>query len=95
MQSDNESEDAFTEKTEEEQKRHVEGKALRQQQREQLIKLKKMLGKKLQRWGMLTMLLRIVHTEGISGVFHGYGASMIGTFSQRRFSMDNFNTYVC
>lgn len=54
-----------------------------------------MLGKKLQRWGMLTMLLRIVHTEGISGVFHGYGASMIGTFSQRGFSMDDFITYVC
>ncbi|KIR54570.1 adenine nucleotide transporter [Cryptococcus gattii Ru294] len=93
IQSDDESEDAFTEKTEEEQKRHVEGKALRQQQREQLIKLKKMLGKKLQRWGMLTMLLRIVHTEGISGVFHGYGASMIGTFSQQ-FAYFFFHTFL-
>ncbi|KIR33035.1 adenine nucleotide transporter [Cryptococcus deuterogattii MMRL2647] len=93
IKSDDESEDAFTEKTEEEQKRHVEGKALRQQQREQLIKLKKMLGKKLQRWGMLTMLLRIVHMEGISGVFHGYGASMIGTFSQQ-FAYFFFHTFL-
>ncbi|KIR41089.1 adenine nucleotide transporter [Cryptococcus deuterogattii 99/473] len=93
IKSDDESEDAFTEKTEEEQKRHVEGKALRQQQREQLMKLKKMLGKKLQRWGMLTMLLRIVHMEGISGVFHGYGASMIGTFSQQ-FAYFFFHTFL-
>lgn len=89
IESDSESDEVFAEKTEEEQKRHVEGKARRRQKREQVIKLKKLLGKKLQRWGMLTMLIRIVHMEGISGVFHGYGATMIGTFSQRRFSMIN------
>lgn len=87
IESDDKPDEVFEEKTEEEQKRYVEGKARRQQKREQVVKLKKLLGKKLQQWGMLTMLLRIVHTEGISGVFHGYGATMIGTFSQRRFSM--------
>ncbi|OXB35033.1 hypothetical protein LQV05_001062 [Cryptococcus neoformans] len=93
IESDDEPDEVFAEKTEEEQKRYVEGKARRQQKREQVVKLKKLLGKKLQRWGMLTMLLRIVHTEGISGVFHGYGATMIGTFSQQ-FAYFFFHTFL-
>nr|XP_019008319.1 uncharacterized protein I206_06876 [Kwoniella pini CBS 10737]OCF47100.1 hypothetical protein I206_06876 [Kwoniella pini CBS 10737] len=39
--------------------------------------------KRIKRWGMFMMLLKILKKEGISGAFHGFGASMIGTFSQQ------------
>nr|XP_018265304.1 uncharacterized protein I303_01667 [Kwoniella dejecticola CBS 10117]OBR87462.1 hypothetical protein I303_01667 [Kwoniella dejecticola CBS 10117] len=39
--------------------------------------------KDIKRWDMLMMLLKILKKEGISGAFHGFGASMIGTFSQQ------------
>ncbi|MFS2021835.1 MC/SLC25 family protein, partial [Massilia sp. CT11-108] len=32
---------------------------------------------------MLQMLLRIIKTEGFTGVFKGFSANMINTFSQR------------
>lgn len=32
---------------------------------------------------MLNMLLKIIKTEGLSGVFKGFSANMINTFSQR------------
>ncbi|OCF45732.1 adenine nucleotide transporter [Kwoniella heveanensis CBS 569] len=38
---------------------------------------------KLKRWGMLMMLVRIISREGLGGMFHGFGASMLGTFSQQ------------
>ncbi|WVQ98223.1 hypothetical protein IAU59_005346 [Kwoniella sp. CBS 9459] len=38
---------------------------------------------KFKRWGMLMMLVRIISRDGIGGMFHGFGASMIGTFSQQ------------
>ncbi|WWC68111.1 uncharacterized protein I206_102032 [Kwoniella pini CBS 10737] len=38
---------------------------------------------RVKRWGMFMMLLKILKKEGISGAFHGFGASMIGTFSQQ------------
>jgi hypothetical protein len=31
------------------------------------------------------MLIRIVRTEGLSGAFKGFSASMINTFSMREF----------
>jgi hypothetical protein len=37
----------------------------------------------LKRWEMLQMLLRIIKTEGLAGVFKGFSANMINTFSQR------------
>jgi hypothetical protein len=39
--------------------------------------------RRLRRWEMLQMLLRIVKTEGLAGVFKGFSANMINTFSQR------------
>ncbi|KAK6903555.1 hypothetical protein I203_107060 [Kwoniella mangroviensis CBS 8507] len=50
---------------------------------QQVIAIRKYVNKKLKSWGMLMMLLRILKEEGISGAFHGFGASMIGTFSQQ------------
>jgi len=41
--------------------------------------------RKLKRWQMLAMLIRIVRTEGISGAFKGFSASMINTFSMREY----------
>ena len=38
---------------------------------------------RLRRWEMLNMLLRIIKTEGLAGVFKGFSANMINTFSQR------------
>jgi hypothetical protein len=38
---------------------------------------------RLKRWEMLQMLLRIIKTEGLAGVFKGFSANMINTFSQR------------
>ena len=32
---------------------------------------------------MLTLLIKIVKTEGLAGVFKGYTANMINTFSMR------------
>ena len=42
--------------------------------------------RRLKRWEMLQMLLRIVKSEGFAGVFKGFSANMINTFSQRMFS---------
>lgn len=39
--------------------------------------------RRLKRWEMLQMLLRIVKSEGFAGVFKGFSANMINTFSQR------------
>jgi adenine nucleotide transporter 17 len=39
--------------------------------------------RRLKRWEMLQMLLRIIKTEGFAGVFKGFSANMINTFSQR------------
>ncbi|WWD07483.1 hypothetical protein V865_005584 [Kwoniella europaea PYCC6329] len=50
---------------------------------QQVVAIRKYVNKKLKSWGMLMMLLRILKEEGISGAFHGFGASMIGTFSQQ------------
>jgi adenine nucleotide transporter 17 len=41
------------------------------------------LARRMKRWEMLQMLLRIVKTEGFAGVFKGFSANMINTFSQR------------
>jgi len=46
--------------------------------------------RRLKRWEMLQMLLRIVKTEGFAGVFKGFSANMINTFSQR---MSSFLVY--
>lgn len=35
---------------------------------------------------MLTVLLRIFKTEGISGFYRGFGATMLNTFSMRLYS---------
>ena len=40
--------------------------------------------RRLKRWKMLAMLLRIIKTEGVSGAFKGFPASMLQTFSQRK-----------
>ncbi|WVF69627.1 hypothetical protein IAT40_004405 [Kwoniella sp. CBS 6097] len=45
--------------------------------------IEKYLSVKLKRWGMLRMLVRIISRDGLGGMFHGFGASMIGTFSQQ------------
>ncbi|WWC86737.1 uncharacterized protein L201_001615 [Kwoniella dendrophila CBS 6074] len=45
--------------------------------------IKGYLKARLKKWGMLMLLMRILRTEGLSGAFHGFGASMIGTFSQQ------------
>jgi adenine nucleotide transporter 17 len=45
--------------------------------------LHKRLLRRLKRWEMLQMLLRIIKAEGLSGVFKGFSANMINTFSQR------------
>jgi adenine nucleotide transporter 17 len=39
--------------------------------------------RRLKRWEMLQMLLRIIKSEGFAGVFKGFSANMINTFSQR------------
>lgn len=45
--------------------------------------LVRLVVRKLKRWQMLAMLVRIVRTEGIAGAFKGFSASMINTFSMR------------
>lgn len=41
--------------------------------------------KRLKRWEMLAMLVKIVRTEGVTGAFKGFSANMINTFSQREY----------
>ncbi|KAK8847555.1 hypothetical protein IAR55_005414 [Kwoniella newhampshirensis] len=48
-----------------------------------LVILKSMLGKRMKRFGVIMMLLRILRTEGLGGAFHGFAASMVGSFSQQ------------
>ena len=43
----------------------------------------------LRRWNMLNMLVKIVRTEGVSGTFKGFAASMINTFSMRESAVSN------
>ncbi|WVR04752.1 hypothetical protein IAU60_001763 [Kwoniella sp. DSM 27419] len=45
--------------------------------------LKHYTAARLKRWGMLMMLVKILRHEGLAGAFRGFGASMIGTFSQQ------------
>lgn len=47
--------------------------------------LPRRLVRRLRRWEMLNMLLRIIKTEGLAGVFKGFSANMINTFSMREF----------
>lgn len=44
------------------------------------------LARSIKRNQMLAMLIRIVRTEGVTGVFKGFSASMINTFSMRECS---------
>jgi hypothetical protein len=37
---------------------------------------------------MLSLLIRILRTEGVSGAFKGFSANMINTFSQRERESD-------
>ncbi|ODN79498.1 hypothetical protein L202_03468 [Cryptococcus amylolentus CBS 6039] len=83
----------FEEKTQEVQDQILDAKAKKQKKREQIERLRRVLGKRLRKWGMLTMLLRIVHTEGWKGAFHGFGATMIGTFSMQ-FAYFFFHTFL-
>ena len=39
--------------------------------------------RQIRRWQMLSLLLRILRTEGIAGAFKGFTANMINTFSMR------------
>lgn len=41
---------------------------------------------------MLSMLVKIVKTEGLTGVFKGFPASMINTFSQRESPTESTST---
>lgn len=45
--------------------------------------VKRIIARRIKHWGTLALLLRILKTEGLPGAFHGFGASMLGTFSQR------------
>nr|XP_019046982.1 adenine nucleotide transporter [Kwoniella bestiolae CBS 10118]OCF25912.1 adenine nucleotide transporter [Kwoniella bestiolae CBS 10118] len=58
-------------------------KAESSKQNEQIKAIRRYVNKKIKSWGMLMMLLRILKEDGIAGAFHGFGASMIGTFSQQ------------
>ncbi|WVQ69444.1 uncharacterized protein L199_007661 [Kwoniella botswanensis] len=60
-----------------------DSKSPRNKVNQQVVAIRRYVNKKLKSWGMLMMLLRILKDEGISGAFHGFGASMIGTFSQQ------------
>ncbi|WWC59634.1 uncharacterized protein I303_102193 [Kwoniella dejecticola CBS 10117] len=55
----------------------------RKRQTRSISNIQKYIYAKIKRWDMLMMLLKILKKEGISGAFHGFGASMIGTFSQQ------------
>ncbi|WVN89296.1 uncharacterized protein L203_104517 [Cryptococcus depauperatus CBS 7841] len=90
---DDEDNEARRLKTAEEQKSINKGEVRRQQTREKIDRIKKVLGKRLKRWSVLTMLLRIFQTEGIRGAFHGFGATMVGTFSQQ-FAYFFFHTFL-
>lgn len=41
------------------------------------------LNRKLKKWQLLAMLVRIIRKEGILGAFKGFSASMINCFSMR------------
>jgi len=41
------------------------------------------LARRLRRWQMLSLLIRIMRTEGLTGAFKGFSANMINTFSMR------------
>ncbi|WWD21645.1 hypothetical protein CI109_106131 [Kwoniella shandongensis] len=45
--------------------------------------IRALLGKRLKKFGVIMMLLRILRTEGLGGAFHGFAASMVGSFSQQ------------
>jgi hypothetical protein len=47
------------------------------------VVLIRLLLRKLKKWDMLAMLVRIIRTEGVMGAFKGFSANMINTFSQR------------
>lgn len=48
------------------------------------VALTRLLLRKLRKWEMLAMLVRIIRTEGVTGAFKGFSANMINTFSQRK-----------
>lgn len=45
--------------------------------------LKAALRRRLRKWQLISMVIRIVKTEGIAGAFKGFSASMINCFSMR------------
>ncbi|EIW71118.1 hypothetical protein TREMEDRAFT_67578 [Tremella mesenterica DSM 1558] len=51
------------------------------------------LSKRLKRWQLLQMLIQVIGTEGIGGVFKGFSANMINTFSQQ-FAYFFFHTFL-
>lgn len=54
--------------------------------RQQPEAVPKALLHRLRRWQMLSLLIRILKTEGLGGAFKGFSASMINTFSTREYS---------
>jgi hypothetical protein len=49
-----------------------------------LLRLPNALLRRLRKWQMLTMLIRILRTEGLTGAFKGFTANMLNTFSMRK-----------
>ncbi|GFZ47855.1 hypothetical protein JCM24511_05602 [Saitozyma sp. JCM 24511] len=56
-------------------------------------RLPRALLRRLRKWQMLSLLIRILRTEGVSGAFKGFSANMINTFSQQ-FAYFFFHTFL-
>ena len=54
------------------------------------------LWKRVRRLQLVAMLLRIVKSEGIAGVFKGFTANMLNTFSQRKSALSDLrSSFAC
>ncbi|KAI9636257.1 adenine nucleotide transporter [Dioszegia hungarica] len=73
----------------------VSSEAARSQKRNGniLLRLPNALLRRLRKWQMLTMLIRILRTEGLTGAFKGFTANMLNTFSMQ-FAYFFFHTYL-
>lgn len=64
---------------------HVEGSRKHPRASSIITRVPNAILRRLRKWQMLSMLIRILRTEGLTGAFKGFTANMLNTFSMRKF----------
>jgi adenine nucleotide transporter 17 len=62
---------------------HIEGSRKSPRTSSIVTRVPNALLRRLRKWQMLSMLIRILKTEGLTGAFKGFTANMLNTFSMR------------